>query len=402
MSERLAIEGGEPVRHSLLPYGRQEVDEQDRRAVDDVLRSDWLTTGPQVPAFEEEVCRFTGASFGVAVSSGTAGLHAAMHALGVGEGDEVIVPPMTFAATANAVLYCGGTPVFADVLPDTLLLDPERVAERITPRTRAVVAVDYAGQPCDAEALGALCRARGLALVADGCHSLGATWKGRSVGTLADMTVFSFHPVKAITTGEGGMVVTDREDLAASMRRFRNHGLSSDFRERARAGTWEYGMVELGYNCRLPDLACALGRNQLRRLPGWISRRRELAGRYGAAFAGRPEIRPLAILPEGESAWHLYVIRLGLEHLQAGRGQVFEALRAEGIGVNVHYRPVHLHPYYQDRFGFGPGLCPVAEEAYERLLSLPLFPGMGPADVDDVVRALDKVVRAWGRAGVAR
>lgn len=392
---RLAIHGGAPQRGSLLPYGRQEIDEEDRRAVEAVLGSSWLTTGPAVGAFEEAVCEFVGARFGVAVSSGTAGLHAVMAALGVGPGDEVIVPAMTFAATANSVLYVGARPVFADVDPDTLLLDPGSVEARLSPRTRAVVAVDYAGQACDYGALRAICGARGLALVTDGCHSLGARWDGVPIGQVADATVFSFHPVKAITTGEGGMVVTSQEGLAARLRRFRNHGIATDFRERARAGTWEYGMVELGYNYRLPDLACALGLSQLRKLPGWLERRRRIAAELDEALSGLGGLKPLACARPREHARHLYVVQLDLEVLSVGRREVFEALRAEGIGVNVHYLPVHLHPYYREQLGTGPGLCPAAEAAYERILSLPLFPAMSPRDVADVAEALAAVLGAY-------
>ena len=369
----------------FLPYGRQVIGEDDIAAVVAALRSDWLTTGPRVNEFERAVAEFCGARHGVAVSSGTAALHAAMAAIGIGPGDEVIVPAMTFAATANAVVYQGGTPVFADVEAETLLLDPNSVQERITARTKAIVAVDYAGQPCDYSALRALADRHGLRLVADACHSLGAEFKGRKVGTLADCTVFSFHPVKHLTTGEGGMVLTEDDELATSMRRFRNHGISTDHRQREAIGTWQYEMVELGYNYRISDFQCALGTSQLAKLPVFLARRREIAAQYREAFAGSATIRPLAVRPEGLSAWHLYVVRL------AGgvvRETVFHQLRERGIGVNVHYLPVHLHPFYQERFGLRPGLCPVAESAYEAILSLPIWPGMNEEQVERVVREL--------------
>jgi perosamine synthetase len=394
-TERLASDGGHPVREIYLPGAQQDVDEDDIRAVVTVLRSKWLTTGPSVEGFEEAVAEFVGARHAVAVANGTAALHAALYALDVGPGDEVIVPPMTFVATANAVLFMGGTPVFADVSPDTLLLDPAQVEAKLTPNTKAVIAVDYAGQPCDYDALRHICERHGIALVADACHALGAQYKRRRVGTLADLTAFSFHPVKHITTGEGGMIVTNREDLATCMRRFRNHGITTDHRQRAAQRTWQYEMETLGYNYRLTDLQCALGIRQLQKLPRWLTRRQEIAELYDESFVRVAGVKPLRCLANRSHAYHLYVVQLDDSALEAGRATIFSALQAEGIGVNVHYMPVHLHPYYQQRFGYRRGEFPVAEEAYTRLLSLPLFPGMSNHDVADVVRAVHKVVTSY-------
>jgi perosamine synthetase len=393
----LAIEGGDPVRKELLPYGRQAVDEADVRAVVEVLRSDWLTTGPAVDAFEQAFAETAGAKHAVAVSSGTAALHAAVFAAGIGPDDEVIVPPMTFVATANAVVFQGGTPVFADVDRGTLLLDPDRVEASIGPRTRAVLAVDYAGQPCDYDRLRDLADARGLVFITDACHALGGSHRGRPVGSLVTLNAFSFHPVKHITTGEGGMVTTDDGRLAERMRRFRSHGIASDFRRREQQGSWAYEMTELGWNYRLTDLQSVLGLSQLRKLPEWVRRRREIAARYDDALACLDGVSPLAVRDGARHAYHLYVVRLDLDALSVGRGEVFAALREEGIGVNVHYIPVHLHPFYRERFGTGPGLCPVAEAAYESLLSLPLFPAMTDGDVADVIEAVDKVIGAYRR-----
>ena len=395
MLEKLAIEGGTPVRQKLLPYGRQSIDEADIAAVVAVLRSDWLTTGPNVAGFERAFAEFVGAKEAVAVNSGTAALHAAYHALGIGPGDEVIVPAMTFAATANAVLYQGGTPVFADVGRDTLLLDPADVAKRITPRTRAIAAVDYAGQPCDYGALRALAEMHGLALVADACHAPGASYHGRAVGTLADLSTFSFHPVKHLTTAEGGMITTDDAELARRMRSFRNHGITTDHRQREERGSWAYEMVELGYNYRLSDLQCALGGSQLKKLSGWVARRQAIAGRYAEAFSSSVLLSPLRVQPGVSHGYHLYVIRLNLARLTADRAAVYAALRAEGIGVNVHYIPVHLHPFYQQRPGTAPGICPVAEAAYHEILSLPIFPTMTDDDAESVIRAVGKVLEAF-------
>ncbi|MGA2618515.1 MAG: UDP-4-amino-4,6-dideoxy-N-acetyl-beta-L-altrosamine transaminase [Thermoguttaceae bacterium] len=397
MTLRLAIDGGTPVRRTMLPYGRQSIDEQDVAAVVEVLRSDWLTTGPKVAQFEAALAAVAGTAQAVAVSSGTAALHAVMAGLGVSPGDEVIVPALTFAATANAVVYQGGTPLFADVDPATLLIDPGSVAERITPRTRAVTAVDYAGQPCDYGRLRPLAAEHGLALVADACHAIGGRWRDLPVGSLAAASAMSFHPVKHVTTGEGGAVTTDDAELARRMRTFRNHGISTDFRQRAARDSWQYEMVELGFNYRLSDLQCALGISQLAKLPSSIARRQAIARRYDAALAAVPAVEPLAVRPDCSHAYHLYVVRLELELLRVDRGAVFRALRAEGIGVNVHYIPVHLHPYYREKFGTAAGLCPVAEAAYQRILSLPIFPAMTDADADDVLEALRKVVENYSR-----
>jgi UDP-4-amino-4,6-dideoxy-N-acetyl-beta-L-altrosamine transaminase len=382
-----------------LPYGRHSISEEDIAAVVEVLRSNWLTTGPLVPRFEQAVASFVGATDAVALSSGTAALHAALHALGVGPGDEVLVPALTFAASANCAVYMGATPVFVDVDPDTLLLDPASAEARLTPRTRAIVAVDYAGQPCDYDALTELARRHKLALVCDACHSLGAEWGRRRVGALGTLNVFSFHPVKPITTAEGGMVVTDDAELARRLRVFRNHGITTDHRQREQAGSWCYEMVELGYNYRLSDLQCALGLSQLAKLPGWIARRQEIARHYDRLLAVLPGVRPLAVRPGLSHAYHLYVVRLEGERVD--RRAVFASLRAEGVGVNVHYVPVHLHRYYRRRFGTGPGLCPVAEAAYEHILSLPIFPAMSDSDVERVVEALGRAVRPAARQEAA-
>lgn len=370
-----------------IPYGRQTIDSEDMEALAAVVRSDWLTTGPKVGEFEQALARFTGATEAVAVNSGTAALHCAAAALDLKPGDEVIVPAITFAATANCVVYCGGTPVFADVNPETLLIDPASVVKLVTPQTRAVIAVDYAGQPCDYDELRAVTTPHKLALVADACHALGASYRGRPVGTLGDLSTFSFHPVKPITTAEGGAITTNDAARARRMRNFRNHGITSDHRQREAAGSWFYEMVELGFNYRLNDLQCALGLAQLRRLEGWLKRREAIAQRYLAAFANHPRIHPLRELPGRTHGRHLFVVRV-----DGDRKAIFTQLREKGIGVQVHYIPVHLHPYYRQRFGTRPGQCPQAEAAYEKILSLPIFPSLADGDVDCVIDTLTKVV----------
>jgi len=395
MSTNLAIYGGSPVRQSLLPYAQQWLIDDDITAVTDVLRSDWLTTGPKVDLFEGFFAEFVGAEEAVAVSSGTAALHAAMFAQGICPGDEVVVPAMTFAASANCVVYQGGTPVFVDVAPGTLLIDPSAVEAKITPRTRAIITVDYAGQPCDYDPLQEVADRFGLALIDDACHAIGGSYKKHPVGCLADLNTFSLHPAKHFTTGEGGIITTNNSELAQRMRVFRNHGITTDHRQRTEQGSWFYEMVDLGYNYRITDFQCALGMSQLRRLPKWVERRQEIAAIYDEAFCSLSCVSPLDVRSEVSHAYHLYVIRFDLDQLRVNRNTLFQALRAEGIGVNVHYIPVHLHPFYREHYGTGPGLCPVAESAYEQIVTLPMFPRMTDEDVKDVVAALNKVSEAF-------
>jgi UDP-4-amino-4,6-dideoxy-N-acetyl-beta-L-altrosamine transaminase len=393
--DELAIHGGSPVRTTLLPYGRQSVDEDDIAAVVATLRSDWLTCGPKIEEFEEAFAGRVGAGFAVAFSSGTAALHAAVFAAGLTAGDEAITSPLTFAATANCVLYQGARPVFSDVCAKTLTLDPERVADRIGSRTRAILPVDYAGHPSALKEILSIAGRNGLTVIEDACHALGARYDDRPVGSIAHMTVFSFHPVKHMTTGEGGMVTTNDGRLAETLRRFRNHGISSDARKRQEQGNWHYEMVLLGFNYRIPDIACALGLRQLSKLDGNLARRSHIARMYSAAFQSMPWVETPVFSDNVNPAWHLYPIRLRLETLSAGRAEIFRALRAENIGVNVHYIPVHLHPYYRERFGYTGGEFPVAEGTYERLVSLPMFHGMTDRDIDDVILAVNKVFSAY-------
>jgi perosamine synthetase len=374
----------------MIPYGRQKIDDADEQAVLEVLRSDWLTTGPKVQEFEKAFAEVTGARHAVVVSNGTAALHAAAFAAGIGEGDEAIVPPMTFAASANCIRYQNGNVVFADVDPHTLLLDPARVKAAITERTRAIVAVDYTGQPADLAELRAIADEHKLILIEDAAHSLGATYRDRRVGAIADLTTFSLHPVKHITTGEGGVITTDDDTLAQRLRLFRNHGINSDHRQREEQGSWFYEMIDLGYNYRLTDIQCALGISQLRHLPEWVARRRAIAARYDEAFAVLP-LDPIAVRSDREPSWHLYVIQLRLEELRVDRAAIFQTLRQRGLGVNVHYIPVHFHPYYQ-RLGWKKGDFPIAEGAYERLVTLPLFPAMSDEDVERVIDVVTSVL----------
>jgi UDP-4-amino-4,6-dideoxy-N-acetyl-beta-L-altrosamine transaminase len=376
----------------FLPYARQTLDDADVAAVLEVLRGDWLTTGPKVAQFEAALARAGGARHAVAVSSGTAALHAAYAALGLGPGDELVTSPLTFVATAHAALALGARVRFADVDPGTGLLAPAAAAAAVSARTRVLVPVDYAGQPADYGALRALAEERGLALVADAAHSFGARWRGEPVGSLADVSVTSFHPVKAITSAEGGALLTDDDALARRAARFRNHGIE---RDPARLtdpdpGAWHVEVHELGLNYRLPDVLCALGLSQLDKLERFVARRRAIAAVYGAALAGVPGLELPATADGVLSSWHLYVVRV---RDARRRRALFERLRGDGLGVQVHYEPVHLQPFYRAR-GHRPGECPVAEDFAARALSLPLYPALSERDVQRVIETVCAAARA--------
>lgn len=360
-----------------IPYGRQSIDESDVAAVSEVLRSDWLTQGPKVEEFEKSLAAATGARFAVAYANGTIALQGAYHAAGLREGDEVVTTPITFAATATAALWQGARPVFADIDPRDGNLDPAAAAAAVTSRTKALAPVHFAGRPVDLDAFRRLAADKGLTLIEDGCHALGASYKGKRVGSIGHMTAFSFHPVKSITTGEGGAVTTDDPALHARLVSFRQHGIR-------RGADWEYAVEEKAVNSRLTDLQCALGVSQLKRLGAFIARRRAIAARYDAAFAGWPELELLP--PAPESSWHLYVLRLKGAH-GAKRRPLFQALRGRGIGVQVHYIPVYQHPFYRG-LGYRDGLCPKAEDFYSRILSLPIYPDLTDSQQDEVVRAV--------------
>lgn len=372
----------------MIPYGRQTIDEEDIQAVVEVLRSDYLTTGPKIAEFEQMVADYTGAKYAVAVSNGTAALHAACFAAGIGEGDEVITTPLTFAASANCVLYCGGTPVFADVEKSTYNIDPEDIKKKITDKTKAIIAVHLAGQPCDMDAIHEIAREHNLIVIEDAAHALGSEYRGRKVGSISDMTTFSFHPVKPITTGEGGMIVTDDKELYERLVLFRSHGITRDetFMTR-KEGPWFYQQLELGYNYRMTDIQAALGCSQMKKLDGFIERRRELAKRYDEAFAECENIVTPYQRPETNSGWHLYIIQVK----DCDRREVFEKLRAEGIGVNVHYIPVYLHPYYQEH-GYRDVHCKWAEEIYSNMISLPLYPGLEDEKQDEVIEKVKRIL----------
>ena len=368
----------------MIPYGKQTIDQDDIQAVVDVLKSDFLTTGPKIAEFEQTVADYVGAKYAVAISNGTSALHAACFAAGIGPGDEVITTPLTFAASANCVLYCGGTPVFADVDPKTYNIDPEDIRRKITDRTKAIIAVHLAGQPCDMDAIHSIAHEYGLIVIEDGAHALGSVYKGKKVGSLSDMTTFSFHPVKPITTGEGGMIVTDNEEFYKKMALFRSHGITRDDSMMTRNdGPWFYQQFDLGYNYRITDIQCALGCSQMKKLDRFLARRKEIVARYNEACADCDNIITPYQLSDTESGWHLYIVQVK----NCDRRQVFEAMREKGIGVNVHYIPVYMHPYYQEH-GYENVHCANAEEIYSHIISLPLYPGLTSEQQDYVIDTL--------------
>lgn len=395
------------MNQKFIPYGRQCIEDDDIRAVVETLKSDWITQGPKIAEFERAVAQRSGAGFGVAVATGTAALHCACFAAGIKEGDEIITSPITFAASGNCALFLGATVKFVDIRPDTYCMDAKKLEKAITKKTKAIIPVDFSGQPCDMDEINAIAKKYKLTVIQDAAHSLGATYKGKPVGSLADMTIFSFHPVKLITTGEGGMVVTNNKDFDTRLRLFRTHGITTD--ESVMGGSaqmadnegpcktnkpgkaaWYYEMAALGYNFRITDMQCALGLSQLKKLNRFIDRRREIVSMYNNAFSKSE----LLITPyqekDRESAWHLYMLRLRLDKIKKSRRQIFDELRAEGIGVHVHYIPLHLLRYYRQRFGHQRGDFPESEAYYDSVLTLPLFPAMSDGDVQRVINCVLK------------
>lgn len=390
--EKLALFGGEPVRKQLLPYAKQEIGAADIKAVVQVLASDYITTGPAVDEFEKMFAKKVEAKYAVAVSSGTAALHAACFAAGLQPGDEVITTPITFAASANCILYLGAVPVFADIDSATYNINPTEIKKKITSKTKAIIPVHFTGQPVDMDLIHAIAHQEGVVVIEDAAHAAGARYKGRAIGGLSDMTIFSFHPVKHITTGEGGMITTNDGQLYEKLKMFRNHGITREIDKMSIiSGEWYYEQHFLGYNYRMTDIQAALGLSQLSRLAEFITRRQEIVSAYNEAFKDLPPLNTPNVREDCFSSWHLYVITIDVELLGTDRRTVYDALKAENIGVNVHYLPVYHHPYYQ-RLGYPKGLCGMAEKYYQSCLTLPLFPAMTDLDVFDVIRGVNKVV----------
>ena len=370
-----------------IPYGRQSITEEDIQAVVEVLRSDYLTTGPAVAEFEKKVAAYVGAKYAVAISNGTAALHAACFAAGIGEGDEVITTPITFAASANCALYCGAVPVFADIDEDTYNISPEDIEKKITKKTKAIIPVHFTGQPCEMDQIMEIAKKYNLIVIQDAAHALGADYQGKKIGSFGDMTTFSFHPVKHITTGEGGMIVTNDEEFYKRLVLFRSHGITRDESMMLKnEGGWYYEQLDLGYNYRITDIQCALGVTQLTKLDSFVARRRELVERYNKAFSEVAGVKTPYMKAECNSSWHLYVIQV------EARKEVFDKLREAGVGVNVHYIPVYKHPYYQKN-GYSDVCCEKAENLYQRMISLPLYPDLTDEQQDYVI---EKVIEFVG------
>ncbi len=390
--EKPAIEGGIPVRDTKLFYGHQYIDDADIKAVTDVLRSDFLTCGPQIGNLEKRLCELTGAKYAVVCSNGTAALHMACQAAGIGKGDELITTPITFAASANCALYCGATPVFADINPETYNIDPACVEAKITEHTKAVVAVDYTGQAVELKDLLKMCHERGITLIEDGAHSIGTLYDGRPVGSIADMTTFSFHPVKTVTGGEGGAVLTNDPKLYQRLKLFQTHGITREpqLLQHEAHGSWYYEQIELGMNYRMTDMQAALISSQLDKLPMFSRRRKEIVAKYDQAFLQIPELFVQKEIPESDTTRHLYILRIRPEKLTIDRKKFFEAMAAENICCNVHYIPVYYHPYYE-KLGYEKGLCPHAEKLYSEIMSLPLYYSLTDQDVEDVIAAVRKL-----------
>ena len=391
--EKPAYAGGKPVRETKLYYGHQYLDEKDVQAVVDVLHSDYLTCGPKITELEQRLCDLTGAKYAVVCSNDTAALHIACMAAGVSAGDEVITTPITFLASANCALYCGAKPVFADIDEETYNIDPKEIEKALTPRTKAVVAVDYTGQVVDLDTIMETCHKQNVVVIEDAAHSIGTLYKGRPVGSIADMTTFSFHPVKTVTAGEGGAVLTDNEEYYKKLLLYRSHGMTRDQAQMTKEseGGWYYQMIDLGYNYRMTDMQAALLISQLEKLPMFSKRRKEIVAQYNEAFSQIPELTVQQELEGSDTTRHLYILRIKPEKLSIDRRGFFDALAAENIMCNVHYIPIYLQPYYQE-MGYPKGLCPKAEKLYSEMMSLPLYYAMTDQDVEDVITAVQKIV----------
>lgn len=395
--EKLAINGGIPVRETKIYYGKQWIDENDIYAVDEVLRSDYVTCGPKTQELERSLEQYTGARHAVAVSNGTAALHCACMAAGIGAGDEVITTPLTFAASANCALYCGAKTVFADVEEDTYNIDPKSIEDKITDKTKAVVAVDFTGQAVKHREIREICDRHHLIFIEDAAHAIATTYNGVQVGNLADITTFSFHPVKTITGGEGGAVLTNSDELYQKIQLVHTHGITHDpvlMEEPVHEGPWYYEQIMLGYNYRITDIQAALIVSQMKKLDQFKARRKKIVKMYDEAFAQIPEIIVQKEIAESDTCRHLYIIRLDLEKLSCTRREFFDAMSAENVQCQIHYVPVYWFPYYQ-KLGYKKGLCPVAEEVYKGIMSIPLYPRMTDRDVRDVIHAVTKVVENY-------
>ncbi len=396
MTDKPAIEGGKPIRDKFLPYGTQWIDEKEIREVIDSLKSNWITTGPKMRLFEENFKKFKGTKYAIAVNSGTAALHVSTSSINIRSGDEVITTPLTFVASANCVVYRGGTPIFVDIKKDTYNINPNEIRKKITSKTKAIIPVHFAGQPCDMDEILEIAEENNLYVIEDAAHAIDAEYKEKKIGNISDLTTFSFHPVKNITTAEGGMVTTNNDDLYNKLLMFRTHGISRDTINRfGKSGDFHYDMKYLGFRYNLSELHSALGIHQLNKLESFQKRRREIVKIYNREFENIEEIEIPYVKKDVIHSWHLYVIQLDINNLKVDRDYIFKALREENIGVTVHYIPVHYHSYYQNKFGLKKGILPNVEWLYPKLLTIPIFPKMKDDDVYDVINALEKIIKYY-------
>ena len=395
--EKIALLGGKPVREKKIYYGHQLIEDDDIQAVSEVPRGDYLTCGPKIDELEKKLCEITGAKYAVVVSNGTAALHVACMAAGVSAGDEVITTPITFAASANCAAYCGAKPVFADINPETYNIDPSKIKDKINSKTKAVVAVDFTGQAVEADVIAEMCHDNGLIFIEDAAHSIGTKYKGRAVGTLADITTFSFHPVKTVTSGEGGAVLTNDYELYKKIVLASHHGITHDVKDmhdKNPEGPWYYEEISLGYNYRMTDFQAALLLSQLKKLERFSRRRKDIVSRYDEAFADIPEIFVQKEIPDSDTTRHLYIIQLVLDKLNCSRREFFDAMAAENVQCQVHYVPVYWFPYYEE-MGYEKGMCPEAEKMYRSVMSIPLYPAMTDQEVEDVIKAVKKLINYY-------
>ncbi|KNZ42657.1 UDP-4-amino-4,6-dideoxy-N-acetyl-beta-L-altrosamine transaminase [Acetobacterium bakii] len=392
---KIAFKGGTPARDIFIPYGKQYIDEHDIEAVTKVLKSPYLTTGPKVEEFEKKLCGITGAKYAIALSSGTSALHAACHAAGIQQGDEVITTPMTFAASANCILYCGGTPVFADIDAGTWNIKPEEIEKNVTSKTKAVIAVDFTGQAVQLDEIRDICKRYNLILIEDAAHAIGTKYNGIPVGNISDLTTFSFHPVKTITCGEGGAVLTNNEEYYKKIMLFRSHAITREIDEISQHPFNGYNeQIGLGYNYRMTDMQAALGISQLDKLWIFSNRRSEIVKKYNEAFSEIPQLTIQQEIQESDTTRHLYIIRIKSSLLKVNRNEIYKALNAENIGLQVHYIPVYYHPYYQS-LGYNKGICPIAEKLYEEIITIPLYFSLTDDDVQDVIKGIKKVINYY-------
>lgn len=396
--ERLAIDGGKPVRDKFLPYATQWIGNEEKKEIIEVLNSNWITTGPKVSQFEKDVAKYVGSKYAIAVNSGTAALHCCTSSIDLKTGDEVITTPFTFLASANCIVYVGARPVLVDIKKDTYNIDPKEIKKKLTDKTKAIIPVHYGGQPCNIDEIYEIARDCNLRVIEDAAHALSSEFKGKKIGGIGDLSTFSFHPVKNITTAEGGIITTNDEMLARLCIMHRTHGITKEAMQRYGKDTdWYYDMQRLGYRYNMTEFQAALGIAQLKKIDKFQKRREGIIKIYNNNFSEMNELILPYVKPDVKSSWHLYTIRIKEKTIKVNRNQIIKALRKENIGVNVHYIPIHFHTYYQNNYGYKEGDFPKTEEIYKSIITLPLFPRMEEKDIFDTINAVKKVIGYYSK-----